>query len=128
MGRARGVKFTVTKEQREQVLKKIHRDTTWLKSKNLMDYSLLVSVKEGQPGSFKQQPRLPCQQALVDASDDGKNEIATCVGIIDYLQKWNTGKVIANMIKVLERNKATIKPEPYGDRFYEHFKRSFVAK
>merc|ERR1719183_189511 len=92
-----------------------------------MDYSLLVAIKEGPIGSFSEKKRLPCQEVLVRESDDGDKDISTSVGIIDYLQKWNFGKVVANMIKVLERNKATIKPEPYAERFNEHFKAAFVV-
>merc|ERR1711862_734822 len=106
---------------------KIERDTAWLKSQDLMDYSLLVAVKEGPRGSFNEPKRFPYQESLLRPSDDGTQEVAINVGVIDYLQKWNFSKVIANMIKVFERNKATIKPEPYGDRFNEHFKTTFVT-
>jgi len=125
--KARKVQFTVTEVQREEVLRKLQRDTDWLKQEDLMDYSLLVGIKEGPSGSFSEKRRLPCQQALVRANGDGSRDVAMYVGIIDYLQKWNFGKVVAKMIKVLEHRKATIKPEPYGDRFNEHFKAAFVA-
>ena len=45
---------------------------------------------------------------------------------IDYLQKWGPGKTIAHRVKSLERNKATIKPGKYADRFVEHFQHVLV--
>lgn len=116
----------MTEDQREQIVVKIKRDTTWLEKEGLMDYSLLVAVKEGPVKSFVQ-PRLPFQQLFVRRSHDGTQDVATSVGIIDYLQKWNASKVVANLIKVFERNKATIKPGPYAKRFNEHFQSAFVT-
>ena len=54
---------------------------------------------------------------------DGKSVRFTYLGVIDYLQPWTCGKVCAMWIKVFERNKATIPPVPYGDRFLRHFAR-----
>jgi len=124
---ARGVKFTVTAEQRDQICAKLGRDTKWLKSQQLMDYSLLVAVKEGKSDTFPQN-RLPCQQYLLRTKPDGTGLVGLSLGIIDYLQKWDFGKVAANVIKVFERNKATIKPEPYGERFHSHCSALLVAK
>ena len=49
------------------------------------------------------------------------------VGVIDYLQSWGAGKYVANAIKVAERNKATVPPREYGDRFVKYFEEKFVA-
>lgn len=126
---ARSVKFTVSPEQREKVVAKIKRDTDYLAAANLMDYSLLVAVREGPAGKFEQdRHHLPCQQPFIRPMADGTGDHATFVGIVDYLQKWNMAKVIAKHIKFLETNKATIEPEPYAKRFYEHFNASFIGK
>eukprot|EP00930_Biecheleria_cincta_P098131 TRINITY_DN89813_c0_g1_i1.p1 TRINITY_DN89813_c0_g1~~TRINITY_DN89813_c0_g1_i1.p1 ORF type:complete len:471 (+),score=110.46 TRINITY_DN89813_c0_g1_i1:88-1500(+) len=126
---ARAEKFVVTEEQRRQFMTKLQRDIDWLKEAGLMDYSMLVALREGPPGTFDQGQRRawPFQQVLVRSSRNGQRDEALAVGIIDYLQKWNFSKVIAKKIKFLEPNKATIEPQPYGDRFREHFRRSFIA-
>lgn len=125
---ARAIKFTVTEKQREQILAKMKRDTDWLKKENLMDYSLLVVRREGPPGSFARNwHHLPCQRPYVRTSADGDTDIAEYIGIVDYLQKWNFLKVVAKYIKTFEPRKATIEPEPYANRFYEHFQAAFVA-
>mmetsp|Transcript_92813 Transcript_92813/g.206409 ORF Transcript_92813/g.206409 Transcript_92813/m.206409 type:complete len:300 (+) Transcript_92813:148-1047(+) len=121
---AKRVRFALTGKQREQVLSAIKRDTEWLAQENLMDYSLLVAVKRGSPGT---PTNVPCgQRPLVRMERDG-SETAIYVSIIDFLQRWGPTKAIANWIKVLERNKATIKPEPYAERFALHFQDTFKA-
>jgi len=92
-----------------------------------MDYSLLVAQKEGPAGSFDRD-RCPYHQVMVSKSTTDGQDVATYIGIIDYLQQWNFSKVVANCIKFLETNKATIKPTPYGDRFYKHFEKAFFTK
>lgn len=47
--------------------------------------------------------------------------VRVTVGIIDFLQTWTCKKQAAQCIKLCERNKATIPPIPYGDRFLQHF-------
>merc|ERR1712060_121568 len=95
----------------------VRRDTAWLTSQNLMDYSLLVAVKEGAPVSAPQKP-------LVRKAPDG-TDIALYVSIIDFLQRWTTGKKVAQCIKVMERNKATVPPAVYASRFANHFEKRF---
>lgn len=118
------VRLFVTTKQREQLMAALRRDTEWLAQEGLMDYSLLVAVKRGSPGK---PTNVPCgQQPLVRMERDG-SETAIYISIIDFLQRWSTGKAIAFWIKILERNKATIKPDPYAKRFLEHFQATFKA-
>lgn len=119
---ARAVKFAVTEEQRRELLMKMRYDIEFLKAEGLMDYSLLVAQKEGSSEKDS------CSYRHAMVSSDGTQEVTTYISIIDYLQRWNFSKVVANAIKVLERNKATIKPAPYGDRFCSHFEKVFSAK
>lgn len=117
------VDLVVTEKQREEVMRRIHRDTDWLARNKLMDYSLIVGVKTGPPGfapdaTFGQSP-------LVRSCADG-SEVAVCVGIIDFLQKWNLKKIVARNIKCCEVNKATVPPRAYAARFCDYFDDRFV--
>ncbi|KAJ8602877.1 hypothetical protein CTAYLR_009940 [Chrysophaeum taylorii] len=120
---ARQVRFLVSPSVHKEITSKIDRDVKFLQRWSLMDYSLVVS--------YHVLPRSPGSNLILDkvyraTSDHGEqpyiahkdNQTFICyVGIIDFLQDWTTAKIIANVIKVAERNKATIPPNPYGDRF-----------
>lgn len=120
--------LVVTEKQRKNVLHMIQRDTDWLKSMHLMDYSLIVGVKTG-PANFASVKGDPsgfgCKSFARKCSDG--SEIAVCVGIIDFLQLWTLKKMCARVIKCLECNKATIPPAAYAARFCDHFENRFVA-
>uniref|UniRef100_A0A6T0XCU5 PIPK domain-containing protein n=1 Tax=Alexandrium monilatum TaxID=311494 RepID=A0A6T0XCU5_9DINO len=116
--------LVVTEAQRQEVVRLMRRDTAWLAQHRLMDYSLLVGMKTGKPG-FAPTARLG-QLALTRPCSDG-SEVAVCVGIIDFLQRWNFKKVAARAVKCFECNKATIPPDAYARRFCLHFEERFVA-
>merc|ERR1719265_2112597 len=118
------VNLVVTETQRKDVLRRIRRDTDWLKSHQLMDYSMIVGVKTGPPG-FAGENGMG-QLSLARGCEDG-SEVAVCVGIIDFLQQWNWKKMAARAIKCLEYNKATIPPAAYAQRFCDHFEDRFVC-
>jgi len=115
--------FMLTEGQREEVLNRMRRDAEWLTSHQLMDYSLIVAVKTYQGVSSD---RCFGQLPLIRRCADG-SEVAVCIGIIDFLQKWNLKKRIARRIKFLEMDKATIPPSRYAQRFCEYFERRFVC-
>jgi len=84
--------LVVTHSQRQDIVHRLRRDTQWLVSHQLMDYSLLVAVKTGPPG-FTAEPRLgqlPFVRGCVDGS-----EVAVCIGTIDFLQRWDYKKMAA---------------------------------
>lgn len=118
------VEFLVSQNQRMDVLDRIHRDSAWLSSHQLMDYSLLVGVKSGPKGFAPE--TVFGQSPLVRSCDDG-SEVALCIGIIDFLQKWNFKKIVARSIKCLELNKATVPPAQYAERFNDYFEGRFVC-
>jgi len=127
---ARKVRFPVTQKVHDEISEKVTRDVTFLQKHQLMDYSLVVSY-HAVP---KNETMLT--KVFEGSSDNGaqpyigvKNKQATVlyVGIIDFLQDWNFKKVLAQCIKVAERNKATIPPTPYGDRFRDFVKNKFEA-
>jgi len=115
--------LVVTAPQRSEILRRMRRDTAWLAQHRLMDYSLMVGVKTGKPGfaGGAVLGRLPLTRQCSDGS-----EVVLCVGVIDFLQRWNIKKAAARALKFLECNKATIPPDAYGRRFFTHFEERFV--
>mmetsp|Transcript_8010 Transcript_8010/g.10188 ORF Transcript_8010/g.10188 Transcript_8010/m.10188 type:complete len:341 (+) Transcript_8010:37-1059(+) len=125
---ARNVRFPVSETLFKQITAKIDRDVDFLQRYGLMDYSLVISYHV-----------VPNNPTLINAvftatSDRGSQPYISVkdnqafilyVGLIDYLQDYGAAKVVANCIKVAERNKATIPPQPYGDRFALFCKHKF---
>lgn len=126
---ARGLKFYFPPDQRSDIVQKIRGDVNWLIQEGLMDYSLLLSVRyttrqdacadsDGSSSAVRQYAMFK----------EGQDEVTiVSLGIIDFLQPWTCAKKVAQCIKVLEFNKATIPPEPYGKRFAKHFEDRFMA-
>eukprot|EP00442_Polarella_glacialis_P054621 CAMPEP_0115070350 /NCGR_PEP_ID=MMETSP0227-20121206/13064_1 /TAXON_ID=89957 /ORGANISM="Polarella glacialis, Strain CCMP 1383" /LENGTH=323 /DNA_ID=CAMNT_0002456853 /DNA_START=57 /DNA_END=1025 /DNA_ORIENTATION=+ len=127
---ARSVEIVMAKDQREAFLLTLQRDTDWLAGHRLMDYSLLVGIKEEagpKTASGGLGPAALGHRPLTRQGEDGK-DIVLLVSIIDFLQLWTNGKKCARCCKSMEWNKATIPPVPYARRFASHFaKRTLVA-
>lgn len=60
-----------------------------------------------------------------DGEDPGTSQIVS-IGLIDFLQRWTMIKKVAMCVKVAERNKATIPPKSYGERFIARFGAKFI--
>mmetsp|Transcript_81249 Transcript_81249/g.143300 ORF Transcript_81249/g.143300 Transcript_81249/m.143300 type:complete len:349 (-) Transcript_81249:178-1224(-) len=118
---ARSIQIAMKKEDRDLFLVTLRRDTEWLASQKLMDYSLLVAIKEA-PAEAASGQKSPSSWGLGPflQTDAGRN-ISIFASIIDFFQVWTMGKRVARVIKSLEFNKATIPPGPYAARFAEHF-------
>lgn len=115
-----------TKAQRDTVVTCIKRDCDFLARLRLMDYSLIVAIKQGPSGSAGGAGPSAGQRPLVRKGPDGQ-DIAVHVSIIDFLQAWTTGKKVARVVKCAECNKATIPPRDYASRFARHFELRFSA-
>mmetsp|Transcript_19632 Transcript_19632/g.63101 ORF Transcript_19632/g.63101 Transcript_19632/m.63101 type:complete len:359 (+) Transcript_19632:1234-2310(+) len=123
---ARQVRFPVSEADYREITAKIDRDVAFLQKYALMDYSLVVSyhvvAKDDKVidavfrGSAGDQPYISYSKT---------SAAILYLGVIDFLQDWNFKKVVAQCIKVAERNKATIPPGPYGDRFANYVKHKF---
>mmetsp|Transcript_52426 Transcript_52426/g.125257 ORF Transcript_52426/g.125257 Transcript_52426/m.125257 type:complete len:316 (+) Transcript_52426:86-1033(+) len=116
--------------QRDQVLSCICRDTQWLSQESLMDYSLLVAVREvSKQQSFPSKSATGASMAATPFvySDESGRMLEVHISIIDFLQLWTSGKKVAMCIKVMERNKATVPPKQYGERFYAYASERFKA-
>lgn len=113
--RARNLKLELPAQYRDEIVHSIKEDTAWLIECGLMDYSLLVGIRQ-----LKEYAR-PAEHAAEYVFQDGNEIRALTIGIIDFLQPWNCGKTVAQHVKVLETNKATVPPRDYGKRFASHF-------
>lgn len=119
---ARRAQIELRNEQRDSFLVALRRDTDWLAGHRLMDYSLLVAIKE--EGSNKvngQQGQAAEGLWPMSRTRPNGTKITVYIAIIDFLQYWTPGKTVARCIKSLEHNKATIPPAPYAQRFLRHF-------
>lgn len=104
--------FKVTGEESQNILPKLERDTKLLKKHMIMDYSLLIMMEKVKS----------LRNTLVE-----KNYVAThgsyiiFIGIIDFLQTYNTKKKLEHNYKKLKSNKnvqlSAISPKPYKKRF-----------
>ena len=129
---ARETVFPVSVAAHAEIVRKTARDVRLLQACGLMDYSLVVS--------FHAMPRsqLALAESVYKGTADGGDQPFICskpkqvficyVGIIDFLQDWTAAKVVANCVKFLECNKATIPPKPYGDRFLNFVEGKFVPE
>merc|ERR1712004_456745 len=107
------------------------RDTEWLETHGLMDYSLLVALKMPEnigrkkagdedanpfsPGGYSGYP----VDDEAPGSEHGTHYIEDdmlSVAIIDFLQQWTFNKRVAQTAKSCEANKATVPPDVYARR------------
>eukprot|EP00913_Durusdinium_trenchii_P007907 g7418.t1 len=96
---ARKVQIPILSSQKDTFLEAMRRDVSWLAGQRLMDYSLLVAIKDHKETPTK---GLPAGQPYVRQTSEGP--IAVQMSIIDFLQRWTMGKRVARAIKVFERS------------------------
>eukprot|EP00931_Biecheleriopsis_adriatica_P026680 TRINITY_DN16201_c0_g1_i2.p1 TRINITY_DN16201_c0_g1~~TRINITY_DN16201_c0_g1_i2.p1 ORF type:complete len:364 (+),score=70.87 TRINITY_DN16201_c0_g1_i2:35-1126(+) len=132
--RARALRLGLAPAQRDEVVRLIASDAEWLVGQGVMDYSLLLAVRRLPPDVAKAcgagEPLPMAEAASTDLAGvrrwamldtrTGHLVVITC-GIIDFLQPWTPAKKVAECIKILESNKATVPPPSYGQRFARHF-------
>lgn len=120
----------MTPEQRSALVEQLRYDTDWLGQHHLMDYSLLVALKNEDTASDRSnltQPGASKDYVCIPGGRGAHNKQMLSISIIDFLQKWTCGKRIARGLKVFECNKATVPPGMYAKRFQRHFEKCFVA-
>lgn len=121
---ARALELFFPKSHRDDILERIRADTQFLIDEGIMDYSLMVGIRRMRPDDYKPHAHGIYEWAFKTADDE---VVVVAMGIIDFLQPWTTGKTVAMYIKSLERNKATVPPPTYGERFRSHFEKRFQA-
>jgi len=122
----------ISPEQLRSFKDVLERDVAFLKRCGLMDYSLLLGIKNIPESAahkmgwlFKESSynsglvNLP--MPFVTKVDDHYQ--ITYLSIIDFLSSWNWKKKVAKCIKTFESDKATIHPQYYAQRFETHFLR-----
>jgi len=135
---ARKIKIQVREKDRVKLSEAVERDVKFLKKCGLMDYSLLIGqrripiaeVKDANISSDSTGDLNIHDNGRVfvmEVEDDPEKVDLMYIGIIDFLQAWTTSKKIAKVIKVAERNKPTIAPPEYGDRFFKNFHASLYS-
>lgn len=92
-----------------------------------MDYSLMVAMWTMSRSEYNERPT---SHGINEwAFETGPKEVTVvALGVIDFLQPWTLGKKVARVVKVLERNKATIPPHMYGERFRRHFAKRLMGR
>lgn len=116
--RAKALHVNLRPEDRQRVVQSIKNDVNWLQSHNLMDYSMLVGIRSNNSSP----PAPESAKSAFEFTFEGESgPMLMSLGIIDFLQPWNTSKEVAQCVKFLETNKATVPAKIYGDRFVEHF-------
>mmetsp|Transcript_50793 Transcript_50793/g.109834 ORF Transcript_50793/g.109834 Transcript_50793/m.109834 type:complete len:284 (+) Transcript_50793:1038-1889(+) len=121
--KAQHCEIRLSPPEHRQFLAMLERDSDWLVRNNLMDYSLLVSVRE--PRNIKDEydwGQNPIRNRLKDGT-----EVVVNLSIIDYFQRWTMSKKVARIVKIAERNKATVDPKKYGRRFFKRLSARLVA-
>jgi len=116
---ARDYTVLLRKGEREKVVARVERDVEWLAEHGLMDYSLLVAVKAASSKGLDSNCEDLARRTFAKPGPDG-TDLVVQISIIDFLQKWTAAKRVARIIKAAERNKATVPPGMYGERFRAH--------
>lgn len=142
--------------QKNIFIEVLRRDLMFLTKHNLMDYSLLVGVKESHhgihPGVVEAEiheektdieksekvlktfdalgnqmiENIRARDFIFTKSRSTKEGKEVTFALIDYLQEWNAKKKVAKCIKSFERNKATVPPKVYARRMIDHFEHFII--
>eukprot|EP01129_Flabellula_baltica_P012838 TRINITY_DN585_c0_g1_i3.p1 TRINITY_DN585_c0_g1~~TRINITY_DN585_c0_g1_i3.p1 ORF type:complete len:1033 (-),score=190.91 TRINITY_DN585_c0_g1_i3:1453-4092(-) len=116
--------FIVSEEDKIEILDSMIRDTEFLQKNEIMDYSLLVGVKQLVPGETPLEAPRGCKMAV---SLDGTR--AYYFGIIDYLVRFRAFKKLEHTFKSFTQEKDfSVQPPPeYRERFINYFMRKIVS-
>lgn len=125
-----------SKDAIEDILYTLEDDLTLLRNLNLMDYSLLLIILE-----FPKEEEEDYQDIINVFGDSRycrkvfksrKSKFIYCMGIIDYLQKFNLSKFLENKYKTLIYGKqikfvSAVDPTIYAERMIEFLKRELLV-
>ena len=114
------INFELEQREVDRIVRSIELDTMMLESNCIMDYSMLLLIEELKSirGSLSQRRNYArCGKYIV------------CIGIIDYLQAYNTAKKVENRYKSLRISYkggiSSIPPLPYRKRFMAMIRKIF---
>ena len=99
---------------RDELIQKLNADVAFLRERNLMDYSLLIGI-----GLVAENPdAIASQSPHSVVSADGI--LVFFIGVIDYLQDYNSKKKMAHAIKAIYNDAdqlSTVPAREYSTRF-----------
>ena len=112
----KGFPVSLTEEAKRLLDAALRRDTAWLASQSIVDYSLLIGLESGDGGSDP---------------FGGVGGRVTC-GIIDYVRRFDIVKRLENQVKAVTALATNVEPtvvEPgrYAERLLEAVDRYFAG-
>ncbi|CAN8067162.1 unnamed protein product [Agarophyton chilense] len=125
-------------EQLDQIMKQLDRDSAYLESHHVMDYSLLVGLShmlsEEKPyfrAEFGELEESAPHYVGYQLDDQGrKSGIRVCMGIIDFLQRFRLRKRLEYSARILQSCSCTAAsvapPHLYKDRFMSFLREKFL--
>eukprot|EP00756_Hemistasia_phaeocysticola_P052567 Hpha_TRINITY_DN27822_c0_g1::TRINITY_DN27822_c0_g1_i1::g.193995::m.193995 len=121
--------FHVTPASRSAIIGQLQRDTNFLASRNLMDYSLIAGMLRISADASAPKPGRGDVYANPLCGGRGTSAWWHYLGIIDFLQSYNCRKKLAHVVKVIFAPKpiSTVNPNEYAHQFVKSFERRFVA-
>ena len=121
--------FVVSAQSHQQLIQQLRRDTQWLCSRNIMDYSLLLTAVGCSHNEPEEVTRIahPCCQ-----SRDELTAPFACVGLIDVLQEFDCNKRLEYCAKSICHGTTSglscLPSQPYQHRFMLHVSEEVFAK
>ena len=105
----KGFPVSLTEEAKRTLDAALRRDTAWLASQSIVDYSLLIGLESGDGGS--------------DPFRGPSGGLVNC-GIIDYVRRFDIVKRLENQVKAVTALATNVEPtvvEPgrYSERLLE---------
>jgi 1-phosphatidylinositol-3-phosphate 5-kinase len=98
-------------------------DTTYLKSLNVIDYSLLIIFKDIKKKNKDE------TKDIIDSPKNENNFSLIKLGIIDYTRKYTFDKQVESVVKSVRygQKPTIVNPTEYSERFYNTISKYFVG-
>uniref|UniRef100_A0A7S0CNK1 PIPK domain-containing protein n=1 Tax=Amorphochlora amoebiformis TaxID=1561963 RepID=A0A7S0CNK1_9EUKA len=125
-------KLPLSKKQKEIFSESIRRDVEFLKSHQVMDYSLLVGVQSFKTLEEAKEAGVGDNTYLCRTTDKNTGEdefLSYHFGIVDFFQKWVLAKTIARCLKTCfcaPQPLSTVPPDIYAQQFRIHLTKKFL--
>uniref|UniRef100_K3WGV7 PIPK domain-containing protein n=1 Tax=Globisporangium ultimum (strain ATCC 200006 / CBS 805.95 / DAOM BR144) TaxID=431595 RepID=K3WGV7_GLOUD len=131
-------KIRIDPSQAHKIYDQIHKDSDFLCSQGIMDYSLLMGVQSSEY-MVDASDLLPQRSTMGKQDENLFTQVATSVsgpslyhfGIIDFLQQWTFEKKMERFYKCFFKRKdpdgvSAMPPKPYKFRFQQKMSRIFA--
>lgn len=128
-------KFSLPETSRNSIISQLERDSAFLASENLMDYSFLVGISE-----VSEDNQQHFREGLIPLSDEGtthlygsqtqEKRLFYVFGIIDFLSPYNAQKIVAHFLKEFfwrSEDLSTVDSLFYSSRFIKFLSGCFES-